>query len=333
MTSYELVKRSIHFDGPARLPFTGSMSETDFRGDTVALFPEFPMKWWLGGGGTDEWGCQWEVSPGSNDMGQVKNIILENLADYQQLPIPNVEIPVRYAGWANSITRAEAEQKYIVVCNGTCIFERAHFIHGFENTLMNSMLEPDLMTEFLLHLAQYHLRSIEYIKQHFPGRVHGYRVTDDWGTQQAPLMPPETFRAVFKPVYQEIFDVAHAAGMDVWLHSCGQILPLMDDLIDCGVNVLNLMQPNVFPIPALREFRGRVCFEVCADAQNTLLTGTPDALKEEVQAILDNCCAKNGGIIEVKLDRMYFDGDGVSKEYGELCHAEYRKRDPFTAGV
>jgi len=54
MNSRQRVKSAIEFSGPDRLPFTGSMGETDFSGDTVALFPDFGYEYWLGGGGTDE---------------------------------------------------------------------------------------------------------------------------------------------------------------------------------------------------------------------------------------------------------------------------------------
>lgn len=329
MNSKELVRRAIHFEKPERLPFTGSMGETDFTGDTVAVFPEFGQKWWLGGGGTDEWGSRWEVEPGSGDMGQVKNIVLENIADYHGIIVPDAGDQNRYAHWHELLAQAEQQGKYVVVCNGPFIFERAHFLHGFENTLMDCMLEPDLTAGFMLHLAEYHFKTIAYIKQHFNGRIHGYRGTDDWGTQLAPLLSPDVFRQIFKPVYQKIYSAIHDAGMDVWMHSCGQILPLLDDFVEAGLDVVNVMQPNVFPIPALKKFRGKLCFEVCADAQNTLLTGTPDDLKKEIGLLIENCCTENGGLIEVKLDRMYFEGDGVAPEYGRICHEEYRQRDPF----
>ena len=114
MTSRELVQRAIHFTGPARLPFTGSMGETDFSGDTVAIFPDFGTKWWLGSGGKDEWGSLWEVDPGHNDMGQVKNVVLEELADFAKLKIPDASDPRRYHGWEEILARAEREQKYVV---------------------------------------------------------------------------------------------------------------------------------------------------------------------------------------------------------------------------
>lgn len=329
MNSQELVRRAIRFQCPDRLPFTGSMGETDFSGDTVAIFPDFGFPWWLGGGGKDEWGCHWEVMPGSKDMGQVRNTVLEDIADFESVRVPDASDPKRYAHWPALLDRAEREGRYVVVCNGTYLFERAHFLHGFENTLMDIATEPVLMRRFLRHIGRYHLETIGFIERNFRGRIHGYRGTDDWGTQMGAIIAPQKFVEVFKPVYRELFGAIREAGMDVWLHSCGQILDILPHLIDVGVQVVNLMQPNVFPIPRLAEFRGRLCFEVCADAQSSLLAGDRVRLAAEIQSLLDTCCTDRGGLIEVKLDRMYYDGDGVSPEIGAFCHDEYRRRDPF----
>jgi len=329
MTSLELVRAAIRFEGPERLPFTGSMGETDFSGDTVAVFPDLGARWWLGGGGTDEWGCRWETDPGSGDMGQVKNVVLPDLADYRSVKVPDAADPRRYAHWEAVLERAEREGRYVVCCNGPFLVERAHFLHGFENTMVDVAAQPDLMRDFLRHIAGYHAETIRYISRRYAGRVHGYRGTDDWGTQTGPLVSPASFAAVFQPVYTELFDLVHEAGMDAWMHSCGQNLAVLPGLIEAGLDVVNLMQPNVFPIPRLAEFRGRVCFEVCADAQSTLPGGDRGRIAEEIRALLDACCTERGGLIEVKLDRMYFDADGVSPETGAFCHEEYRRRDPF----
>jgi hypothetical protein len=42
---------------------------------------------------------------------------------------------------------------------------------------------------------------------------------------------------------------------------------------------------------------------------------------------------KNGEVIEVEMDRMYFDGEGVSSEYWRICHEEYRRRDPYKTRI
>ncbi len=329
MTSRELVRKAIRFEMPDRLPFTGSMSETDFSGDTVAIFPDTGLKWWLGGGGRDEWGSIWEVNPAHKDMGQVKNIVIEDLNGFLSLAVPDALDPARYAGWDAILRRAEQENKYVVCCNGPYLFERAHFLHGFEKTLVGIMTAPDEIQAFIRHIGRYHLDTLRYIGAEFPGRIHGYRGTDDWGSQYAALIPPSLFRKVFQPVYGEIFSAVHNAGMDAWMHSCGQIYEIIPLLMEAGMDVINLMQPNVFPAERLAVFKGKLCFEMCADAQSTLPSGSREVLKKEIRRILDACCADNGGLIEAKLDRMYYEGGNVAPETGEFCHQEYRRRDPF----
>ena len=66
-----------------------------------------------------------------------------------------------------------------------------------------------------------------------------------------------------------------------------------------------------------------------SDAQTTLPAGDRNQIIREIEGLLDACCTDQGGLIEVKLDRMYFEGDGVLPEIGAFCHEEYRKRDPF----
>jgi hypothetical protein len=331
MKSREIVRRSIHFDSPPRLPFAGSMGETDFTGDTVALFPDFPCTWWLGGGGRDEWGCEWVVEPGTKDMGQVKNVVLPDLAAYAQVAVPDALNPKRYARWEPVLERAEREGKYVVVCNGPILFERAHFLHGFTETLVDAMDNPEGMRAFLRHVARYHLDTIRYVREHFPGRIHGYRGTDDWGTQTAPLVSPGVFAEVFQPVYAEIFGAVHDAGMDAWMHSCGQNLELVPALIDAGLDVINLLQPRIFPIPRLKELRGRIAFEMVGDMQTTLPTGDRDAIRREIEEIVDACCAETGGLVVMKVDRMFTEADGVAPELAGFCEAEYRRLDPWAS--
>jgi uroporphyrinogen decarboxylase len=329
MSSKELVDRAIHFRMPERLPFTGSMADTDFSGDTVAIFPDLGLKWWLGGGGTDEWGSQWEINPELKDMGQVKNIVIDDLKDFKSVIIPDALDPERYSGWEEILKRAEEENRYVVCCNGPYIFERAYFLHGFENTLIDIITRPDIVKEFIKHIVQYHLDTIQYISDNFPGRIHGYRGTDDWGAQNAELISPGLFGEIFQPVYKDIFSRIHEAEMDVWMHSCGMIYNIIPLLIEAGLDVVNLMQPNVFPIERLSTFKGKLAFEMCGDIQTTLAEGDKQALTFEIQRLLDACCAEDGGFIEAKLDRMYYEGANITPETGEYCHREYRLRDPF----
>ena len=99
---------------------------------TLVLRHDFlqPTQQLAGRGGRDEWGCEWVVEPGSKDMGQVKNIVLPDLASYAQVAVPDVRNPRRYAHWGPILDRAEREGKYVVLCNGPFLFERAHCLPG-----------------------------------------------------------------------------------------------------------------------------------------------------------------------------------------------------------
>ena len=146
---------------------------------------------------------------------------------------------------------------------------------------MDIAAQPEAVVPFLRHLARYHLETVRYVREHFRGRIHGYRGTDDWGTQAGPIISPSSFQQVFQPVYKGIFDSIHEAGMDAWIHSCGNNLAIIPHLIDAGVDVFNLLQPSVFPIPRLAAFKGRASFEVSpiCSARWPRETGSPSPVK------------------------------------------------------
>ena len=329
MTSLERVRAAIHFGTPDRLPFTGAVMTTDFTGDTVSVFVETPFKYWLGGGGTDEWGCRWEVDPAHPNMGQVKGRVLEDLARFADVARPDASDPARYDHLEPILDRADREQRYVVMCNGSLVFERMHFLYGFEPTLVAVMAEPDRARAFARHIAGYHIDTIRYLNRRFPGRIHGYRGTDDWGTQLAPIASPHAFADVFQPVYAEIFDACHQAGMDAWMHSCGQIVPLVDHLIDAGLDVLQASQPSLYPMTAMKPFAGRLAFEMFGDLQTTAIVGDPDAIRDEVRQIIDATCTSRGGLVVMPLDEAAVAANELDPAVAARYDRLFRQCDPF----
>lgn len=329
MTSLERVRAAIHFQGPDRLPFTGSMMETDFSGDTVAVFPDFPYKSWLGGGGVDEWGCRWEVDAAHPNMGQVKNRVLADLADYPTVRVPDVTRPSRYDHLEPILERAQREARYVVLCNGSWAFERMHFLYGFEPTLMAVAERPGLVQAFARHVASYHLETIAYVSRRFPGQIHGYRGTDDWGTQRAPFISPAAFAEVFEPVYQELFAACHAAGLDAWMHTCGQVMPLLPHLVRAGLDVAQLSQPSLYPMSRVKPLAGQLAFEMVGDLQTTATAGDAAAIRAEVRSIIEATCTPRGGLVVMQLDPATLKANELPPAVADLYHRAYRELDPF----
>ncbi|MHB9134159.1 MAG: uroporphyrinogen decarboxylase family protein [Armatimonadota bacterium] len=297
---YELVRRAIEFDTPWRMPVCSTPMRTEFVEDVVFVFPEFQgSKWWTGQGGEDEWGCLWSLSEDTTDMGQVTGHPLKDLRALDRLVQPNGLDPVRYAHLDAQL--AQAEDRYVAFCNGTCMFERAHMLRSFGQFLEDLYDDPEGVDALLDFILQYQLDSVEYLATHFRGRVHGYRITDDLGTQLAPMMSPAIFREHFFPRYRRLFERIHEAGMHAWMHSCGRHEDLLEMLVEAGLDVANLCQPAVFDIPEFgKRFAGRLAFEATGDQQDTLVHGDPQAIRAEAQALITHWTTERGGWLLMK---------------------------------
>ena len=125
----------------------------------------------------------------------------------------------------------------------------------------------------------------------------GLHFGDDWGGQRSLLIRPEAWRRIFKPRYLTMFERMHAAGMDVWFHSDGYVNEIIGDLIEIGVDVINIQTAVVGYDWIARNARGRVAFRTDIDRQQVLPFGPPAEVKEEVQRTFESCGTRHGGLI------------------------------------
>jgi uroporphyrinogen decarboxylase len=118
---------------------------------------------------------------------------------------------------------------------------------------------------------------------------------DDWGTQRGMLISPAMWRGFFKPYYRAIFDEAHRAGLDVFYHSCGDIMEIIGDLIDIGVDVLHPLQPGPLDLrDVARRFGGKVCFCGAIDVQHLLPSARPSEIRAEIRRLIGTLGAPFG---------------------------------------
>lgn len=163
---------------------------------------------------------------------------------------------------------------------------------------MDLLLEREKMEFLADRIVDFDIRLIRNISGRFPGRIHGLIFSDDWGTERAAFISRELFDDFFAPRYKKIFDACREAGWGVWMHSCGKINELIPSLIDCGVNSLNMLQPNTNGIEEIgRRFAGKVCFNTCCDIQTTLVHGNSDQIEQEAKKLLDTWGTAEGGFI------------------------------------
>jgi uroporphyrinogen-III decarboxylase len=103
---------------------------------------------------------------------------------------------------------------------------------------------------------------------------------------------------VFKPRYAEQYARIHAQGRHVWLHTCGDVWDIIPDFIEIGVDVLELLQPDLFGIERLAEhFGGKVCFCCSVDHQRRACHGSQEEILDYARRLNANFGRHNGGFI------------------------------------
>ncbi len=310
MSSYEVMRRAIEFKTPDRLPLHLA---------ALGIDDVHHVGWNQIGTGDhsyretkDEWGCTWVRSEVDN-MGQVKG---HPLADWHALdayPWPDPDNPAFYEGMEARFRGSDG--KYVMTSIFMLLFERMHALHGFENTLTDLMLERARIERLADRIVAFDLRIMENIASRFPGLIHGFSFTDDWGTQQNVFVSPKLWDEFFKPRYKRIFDAAHAHGWHVWMHSCGKINAIIESLIDIGLDIIEPQQPRALGIEEIgRRFRGRICFASLCDIQHTLPFKDAEAIREEAQLLLDQWATPEGGFILIDYGAGHAIGVDIEKK-------------------
>ncbi len=323
MSSYDIVKRAVHFESPERLPLKfDALNLNDFYNvATNAIGTGDHTK----ASTYDEWGCLWQRSEVAN-MGQVRGHPLEDWSAYEAYPWPDPDAAWYYEGMEERF--AASEGKYVTTGIFMLLFERMHSLRGMTNVLTELYTDRGRMEELADRIVDFDVRVIEKIGRMFPGRIHGMHFSDDWGTELATFVSPKMWCSFFQPRYARIFEAMHAQGWDVWMHSCGKVNGIIEPLIEIGLDAINLQQPRALGIEEIgAQFRGRICFESLCDIQATLPFKEADEIRAEARLLLERWATPEGGFVLSD----YGDGTaiGVPIWKKQVMLDAFREFDPF----
>ncbi len=159
---------------------------------------------------------------------------------------------------------------------------------GFTEWMIALATEPDYVNGLLEKLVDIWLENLQRFVEAVGERVQILQFNDDFGTQNAPFISPKMFRELIMPHYKRGLDWIHEnTRMKVFLHSDGAIFPLMESLIEMGVDIVNPVQTSAAGMDPRRlkeEFGDRLVFwGGSLDCQKTLPFGTPEEVAGEVE--------------------------------------------------
>ena len=239
-----------------------------------------------GQGYTDEWGIEWQACEYETKFGKgkyteiVKHPLAEESAiDTYQPPDPNR--PELYTDAEETIKQYK-EEYWIVGVTVTTIWETAWALRGLEQMLMDLVLNPDLAERIFQIPYDYHLTAAKNLVQMGVDMIW---VGDDVGCQQNMIISPEQWRQIFKPKLANFISELRKINPDIKIayHSDGNIYPIIGDLIEIGLDVLNPIQPACMdPAKIKKDFGDKLCFWGTIDEQYTLPFGTTEEVRNEV---------------------------------------------------
>jgi uroporphyrinogen decarboxylase len=170
--------------------------------------------------------------------------------------------------------------------------------------MQDFLLDPDGFAVLMDRIVDFECDLMRMAARH---GFHGIHFADDWGTQSGLMVSPAMWRRLFKPRYARQFALAHELGLHTWYHCCGEFVAIMEDFHEIGVDVLNISQPNVNDLAAVRRrLRGRQCFMVPISYQTVSIGGTPEEIYAEARRLYDCWHVPEGGFI------------GYVEEYGVM---------------
>jgi len=322
MDRRERVIRAIEFREPDRVPLwlfnrdqeQGDILWYDFRVD------EGDQRSGYHGRSTSEWGYVWR-SLDDGTMGHPTQPVISVWDDLRHYRLPTLNPDKRLAGFAEFKRRSKGYYRLpLLIITG---FTTYTFLRGFENAMLDFVTEPERAGHLLDKIFEFEKELITLAAE---VGMDGFHFGDDWGTQDGLIISPKLWREVFKPRYRDQFAHAHRLGLHVWFHSCGNFLPILPDLHEIGVDVMNIAQPNVVDIAAAGELlQSRQCFLAPISYQTVSISGTPDEIRGEAQRLHDLLAADRGGLIGYVEE---YGCMGMSEENYQACIEAFRSLTP-----
>jgi uroporphyrinogen decarboxylase len=237
----------------------------------------------------DVFGVIWDRSI-DKDIGTPKGRVLSE-PSLQGYTFPDPRAPRFYADIPERIARYP--NRFRVFQIGFSLYERAWSLRGMQTLLMDFYDHPEFVDELLGAIADY---NVAQIMEALEFDIDAVYFGDDWGQQRGLQMGPILWRRHIRPVLRRMYAVVREAGKYVFIHSCGDVDELFDDLIEIGVSCFNPFQPEVMDVGALLErYRGRLAFHGGLSVQRTLPHGSVDDVRRETRRLLD--LGRKGGLI------------------------------------
>jgi len=250
-------------------------------------------------GEIDEWGIKWKKikhPKGSYNEIAEKPLNYATLDDLKHFKIPDPDNDAKYHEIAELVSKFGKE--FAVIVDMSCtIFELSWYMRGMDRLLVDMVQNSIFVDTLMDKILEFYIPAGKKIAAM---GVDIIWTGDDLGMQTGMLISPEMFRRYIKERYRSLISEIKSSNnkIKIAFHSDGYITPIIEDLIEIGVDILNPVQPKCMdPKEIKNSFGDRLCFMGTIDEQEVLPFGSIEDLREEIDTRLETVGYNSGLII------------------------------------
>lgn len=308
MTSAERVMAVLRNEEPDRIPHFEWIIDTKVRhaicpGSTTEEFtvrmgldamltaPDFTSEQVAPNRFKNEWGIV--VEKGEEQHSTVVEPVIRSLDDLKTYEPPDPHAPYRWDSLKNLVARYKGEYAIGVHLNDVMSLPRN--LMGFQELMMAFCMEPELVRSLVEMSVDLNIEFAEEAARHGADFVF---TGDDYSSGQAPFMAPDTFRELMYPGLKRVFNGFHNHGLPIIKHTDGNIMPLLDMILDAGIDCLDPIDPlgNMDIAEMKRDYGDQLALKGNVNCATTLVDGTIEEVVNETLGVI-KAASEGGGLI------------------------------------
>jgi len=253
-----------------------------------------------GGGSVDIWGvprtiAEVPLADGAEQYAEVTEpplahaTTVSEVASYHHWPSPDW---FRYEVVREQCEEIRRSGRVVVFMgdrlNRVAQLKPAMYLRGVEQILTDMMDRPDLAHAVFQRVRKFYVAYLDRILGAAGGGIDIVLTGDDFGAQTGPLVSPAMWEEYLRPGFADYLELIRSRGVRSMHHTCGSVAALIPRLIECGLDILQSLQPEaagMSPEALKADFGSRLCFQGGVSIQRTMPFGTPAQIAEEVKRL------------------------------------------------
>jgi len=254
---------------------------------------------------TDAWGAKNSRPEGGLyfDVSYSPLEHMDTLEEIIEYSFPEVKDIASNDGVAKVVESLRNKNEYAIVGSfGSSIFMKVQQIRGYAKTLEDMLIDKEIADYLLDKVLDIRIGLAGLLIDACGDKLDIIEMADDIAGQNGLLISPLLYREMIKPRTKKLIDyIKSRCKAKILYHSCGNIYPLIEDLIEAGVDILNPIQVSAGEMSDIgrlkREFGERLCFWGGIDSQKLLPLASPDMIRKAVIEA-EKVLGQNGGYIK-----------------------------------